>query len=304
MCAYNIFSNFTFQFREMNIIIDTDAGFCFGVRNSISTAEELVSGGESIKCLGNLVHNEKEISRLELLGLEVIDFEQFKKLKNETVLLRAHGEIPETYEIAKHNNIKLIDTTCPIVSSLQKKVFCSWEEVAEKGGQIVIFGKENHPEVKGLNGQTGKTAIIIEDKNDISKIDFLRSIHLFSQTTNNRNTFDEIKDIIRARAEKNSVKLFINSSICKQVVNREDSIINLAKTNDVVIFVAGKHSSNGKTLFDICKKNNANSHYISSVDELQIKWFENYNNVAITGSTSTPVWLLEEVKEEILKICI
>lgn len=288
----------------MKVTIDADAGFCFGVRNSISAAEKAASDGKSIKCLGHIVHNEQEILRLEALGLEFIDFDQFKKLKNQTVLLRAHGETPETYEIAKRNNIKLVDTTCHIVSSLQKKVFCSWEEITDNGGKIVIFGKENHPEVRALNGQTGGNAIIIGDKSEVSKIDFSSSIHLFSQTTNNWNSFEEIKNAIIEKAAKNSVQVYSNSSACKQIVNREESIINLAKTNDVIIFVAGKNSSNGRTLFDICKKSNKNSHYISSVDELQKEWFENYKAVAVSGSTSSPIWLLNEVKEEILKICI
>lgn len=288
----------------MKVTLDKDAGFCFGVRNSISEAEELLAKGHKVKCLGQIVHNEGEISRLEKLGVEFIDYEEYKTIKNEIILLRAHGEIPETYEIAKTNNIKLIDTTCPIVSSLQKKVFCSWEEVMEKGGQVVIFGKENHPEVKGLNGQTGRNAIIVENKNDISKINFENTIHLFTQTTNAWNSFDEIRKIIIEIAEKKGVDVYSKSSICGQIVNREDSIINLAKTNDVVIFVAGKYSSNGKTLFGICKSINEKSHYVSSAKALKKEWFEDVTNIGVTGSTSSPVWLLKEVKEEILKICI
>ncbi len=288
----------------MKVTLDKDAGFCFGVRNSISEAEELLAKGHKVKCIGQIVHNEEELSRLEKFGVEFIDYEEYKTIKNETVLLRAHGEIPETYEIAKANNIKLIDTTCPIVSSLQKKVFCSWEEVLEKGGQVVIFGKKNHPEVKGLNGQTGRNAIIVENKNDISKINFTNSIHLFTQTTSAWNSFDEMRKIIIEKAEKKGVDMYSKSSICRQVASREDSIINLAKTNDVVIFVAGKNSSNGKTLFGICKSFNAKTHYISSAKALKKEWFKDAENIGVTGSTSSPVWLLKEVKEEILNICI
>ncbi|PLX09999.1 MAG: 4-hydroxy-3-methylbut-2-enyl diphosphate reductase [Marinilabiliales bacterium] len=288
----------------MNVIIDKDAGFCFGVRNSISVAEELVAKGENIKCLGQIVHNDKEVSRLRALGVEFVSFEEYKNLKNETVLLRAHGEIPETYEIAKQNNLKIIDTTCPIVSSLQKKVLCSWEELSERGGQIVIYGQKEHPEVKGLKAQAGGEAIIVNDINEIFKIDFTKDIHLFSQTTKNKKSFENIIRSIKIEADKNSVQLYSNSSICRQVVNREVSIINMAKTNDVVIFVAGKNSSNGKTLFEICKSVNEKSHYISSVDELETNWFKGIDNVVVTGSTSSPLWLLEDIKEEILRICI
>jgi len=288
----------------MKVSIDKEAGFCFGVRNSISEAEELLAKGEKVKCLGQIVHNEEELSRLEKLGVEFIDYEEYKSIKNETVLLRAHGEIPETYEIAKTNNIKLIDTTCPIVSSLQKKVHCSLEEIMEKGGQIVIFGKADHPEVEGLSAQANRSAVIINAISEISKIDFSNDIYLFSQTTKNKKSFDEIQEIIRAKARKNNVNLYSDNSICRQVINREESIINLAKTNDVVIFVAGKNSSNGKTLFEVCKSFNEESHYVSSAKTLKKEWFKNAENISVTGSTSSPFWLLKDVKEEILKICI
>jgi 4-hydroxy-3-methylbut-2-enyl diphosphate reductase len=285
----------------MEITIDNNAGFCFGVSNSIEIAEASAIKNPGVKCLGQIVHNDEEIRRLEKLGVEFIDYEQFKRTKNEMVLIRAHGEPPETYEIAKTNNITLIDTTCSIVSKLQRKIYCSWEELSEKNGQVVIFGSKDHPEVKGLNGQTGQKAMVIDDVNDIDKLDFANPIHLFTQTTKNADDFNKLVKKILSRTKVDNLKL--NNKICAHVSNREESIINIAQTNDVVIFVAGKNSSNGKMLFDVCKKHNDRSFFISSVKELNMNYFDNASRIGISGSTSTPKWLMEEVGERIKELC-
>ncbi len=285
----------------MEITIDNNAGFCFGVRNSVDTAEKAVADYHSIKCLGQIVHNDEEIMRLENLGIEFIDYEQFKKTKNETVLIRAHGEPPETYEVAKTNNITLIDTTCSIVSRLQREIYCSREELSGGNGQIVIFGSKDHPEVKGLNGQAGEKAILIHKENDINKLDFTKPIHLFTQTTKNISDFNNLVNKIKSRSKVENFK--VNNKICAHVSNREESIINLAQTNDVVIFVAGKNSSNGKMLFDVCKRHNERSFYISSLKELRMDIFDKASRIGISGSTSTPKWLMEAVGLRISEIC-
>ncbi|NOY50193.1 MAG: 4-hydroxy-3-methylbut-2-enyl diphosphate reductase [Chlorobi bacterium] len=285
----------------MEITIDNNAGFCFGVSNSIEIAEAAALKKPGVKCLGQIVHNEEEIRRLEKLGVEFIDYEQFKSTKNETVLIRAHGEPPETYAVAKTNNIALIDTTCSIVSKLQRNIYCSWEELSEKNGQLVIFGSKDHPEVKGLNGQTGQKAMVIDDVNDIDKLDFTKPIHLFTQTTKNLSDFNNLVNKIKSRSKEGNIK--INNKICAHVSNREESIINIAQTNDVVIFVAGKDSSNGKMLFEVCKRHNERSFFISSAKELNMNHFVNASRIGISGSTSTPKWLMEEVGAKIMELC-
>jgi 4-hydroxy-3-methylbut-2-enyl diphosphate reductase len=289
----------------MKITIDKEAGFCFGVARSISFAEEYVSENGNVKCLGQIVHNEMEVKRLESLGVEFISREQFEKLKNTSVLIRAHGEPPETYEIAKQNNIKLIDATCPIVLSLQHKVYCSWEEISSNGGQVVIYGKKDHPEVLGLNGQTGENAIIIKNKKDVENLDFSRPIHLFAQTTKDRNGFKEVVDEIKNQLELNNklnvVDFKINNSICKHVSNREEAIINIAKANDVVLFIAGKNSSNGRMLFEICKQTNKKSYFIGDSNDVNFDWFTGTKTIGITGATSTPQWLMNEVADLCLR---
>lgn len=287
----------------MKVTIDKEAGFCFGVARSISFAEEYVSENGKVKCLGQLVHNEMEVKRLEKLGVEFITKEQFSNLKNSCVLIRAHGEPPETFKIAESNNIKLIDATCPIVSSLQHKVYCSWEDISANGGQIVIYGKEGHPEVEGLNGQTGKNALVVKNKEDIKKLNFKKPIHLFAQTTKDRNGFEEIINEIQRGIESDgsaeTVDFKVNNSLCKHVSNRENAIIKIAQENEIVLFVAGKKSSNGRMLFEICKKHNQNSFYVGDVNEINFDWFKGLKKVGITGATSTPQWLMDKVGMEL-----
>ena len=283
----------------MRIRIDKKAGFCFGVAASVKMAEEAVVRYGKIMCLGQLMHNEEEIRRLETMGVEFIDYEQYKNLKNERVLLRAHGEAPETYRIAEENNLELIDATCPIVTKLQQKVYCSSEEIAENGGQVVIFGKKEHPEVIGLSGQTNQTAIIVNNESDLNKIDSNKAVHLFTQTTKNKSDFNKLIVALKSRGVDN---LTVNNKICSHVANREDSVIDIAKHNDVVIFVAGKNSSNGRTLFSHCLEYNKRAYYVSSMEEIENEWFENANSVGITGGTSTPVWLMYKIANHLEKL--
>lgn len=280
----------------MQIIIDDSAGFCFGVRKSIEIAEKEISNSGNLICLGELIHNEDEIRRLESKGLQTIDYNEFKNLKNTKVLLRAHGEPPLTYEIAQKNNITLVDATCPIVSSLQKKIKASYEALKPLEGQIVIYGKKNHPETIGLNGFCENNAIIIESFDDVDKIDFFKPIAIFSQTTMSAETYEKICEIIKNKAQN---QLIINKSACLQVANRNKNLEKFCKHNDVIIFVSGKNSSNGKYLFNQAKTYNNNSYFISNPSEIQKEWFDGAQKVGISGATSTPRWLLEEVKSYI-----
>ena len=288
----------------MKVEIDPNAGFCFGVKNTIERAEKELEEGNSIYCLGEMVHNDEEIRRLESLGLVTIDFEYFKTLKNAKVLIRAHGEPPETYQIAKKNNIELIDTTCPIVSRLQNRIRTCNDEIIGEKGQIIIFGKEGHAEVVGLVGQTGGDAIVISQIEDLDQIDFARPVYLYSQTTKSKKEFGKIKKEIEKRKLKyghlgdSHFKSY--QTICGQVSNREPNLIVFAKKHDIILFVSGKKSSNGKMLFEVCKKVNPNSHFISSPGEVEIDMVKGHNTVGISGATSTPTWLLKDVASKVL----
>jgi len=288
------------------IEIDKDSGFCFGVENSILLAEkELLKGGK-LYCLGEIVHNEEENRRLEALGVAFIDLNQFQQLKNAKVLLRAHGEPPSTYAIARENNIELIDTTCAIVEQLQHKIICSYEEMPEKGGQIVVFGKKDHPEVIGLIGQINGQAKVVSSLQDLNAIDFTKSVALFSQTTKSEAEYHQLEKEIKQRlSEKglNPEASFIGKkTICRQVTKRGPLLERFAKKFDMVIFAAGRHSSNGKVLSEICKSVNNNTCEISSADELKKAWFKNVKSVGVTGATSTPKWMLEQIADEVRKM--
>lgn len=287
----------------MEITVDNKAGYCHGVRRSIEMAEQALGNEASLYCLGELVHNDAEMARLAGLGLQMISRGEFNRLKNATVLLRAHGEPPETYRIAKENNITLIDTTCPVVEKLQQRVYCSYEEMGKNGGQVVIFGKKEHPEVVGLLGQAGEKALVVATVKDLEQIDFGRPVHLFSQTTKDRKEYNaligEIKKRINAAGSKPAKMLTSRNTICGQVSNRLPEMERLAATNEVVVFVAGKNSSNGKALFGICKTVNPNTYFVSGIEELNKEWFKGIEKIAVTGATSTPVWQLAQVKEKI-----
>lgn len=280
----------------MQIEIDDKSGFCFGVQNAIKKVEELTKQGDSVNCLGELLHNHEEIKRLEKMGMRTVDLMELSNTSNQTILIRTHGEPPSTYQQLRTNNNTIIDATCPVVLKLQKRIKTSSIEVEKTNGQLLIFGKKGHAEVVGLNGQTGNKAIIISSLSDLDQIDFNRPIELYCQTTMPLTGYGEIKDAITQKAKN---KVNFHDTICRQVANRVPHIEQFAKRFDVVIFVSGKNSSNGKLLFEMCKKGNLNSYFISSPDEVEGQWFKNIQNVGICGATSTPKWLMEQVKERI-----
>lgn len=284
----------------IHIEIDQGSGFCFGVVNAIKSAEKELAESGKLYCLGDIVHNSQEVKRLEKLGLETIDHEQFKQLKNVKVLLRAHGEPPETYEIARQNNIQIIDATCPVVLQLQRKIH---RQHTDRAMQIVIYGKIGHAEVNGLVGQTDGDAIVIEKKEDLHLVDFNRDICLFSQTTKPLDGFKEIVEIIRSRIAPD-VEFKFFDTICRQVTNRIPHILEFAAEHDVVLFVAGKKSSNGKALFEECRKANPRSYFISEASELDEAWVKDAKSVGVCGATSTPKWQMEEVAELLKKITL
>ncbi len=278
----------------MKVEIDRNSGFCFGVINAIKAAETELEKSDMLYCLGDIVHNGKEVNRLEKLGLNSISKEKYFTLKNCKVLIRAHGEPPETYEYAKKNNIELIDATCPVVLTLQEKVKRSYETKLEQNGQVVIFGKKGHAEIVGLNGQTKHNAIIVENTDDIKKIDMNRPVALYAQTTKPIEQFKEIADIISAKIKPN-VDVEIKDTICRQVSNRVPNLKRFVAKYDLILFVAGKKSSNGQYLYSVSKEENKNSHFISKIEEIEKSWFEGVNSVGICGATSTPNWLMEQV---------
>ncbi len=282
----------------MEIEIDNQSGFCFGVVNAIQQAEKELEGDKTLYCLGDIVHNGREVERLEKMGLVTINHEQFAQLYNATVLLRAHGEPPSTYEIAKRNNITIVDATCPVVLKLQKKIKGQYDELQDDT-QIVIFGKVGHAEVNGLVGQTEANAIVIENITDLNKLDYAKNIRLFSQTTKSVDEFNAIVEEIKNRL-KSSFSFEYNDTICRQVANRIPNIRKFAAKHDVVLFVSGKKSSNGKILFQECKNVNENTFFISDITDIQKDWFAaNINSIGICGATSTPKWLMEDVEKAV-----
>lgn len=283
----------------MIVTIDPNAGFCFGVEKAVEKAEQNTSNGDVMFCLGEIVHNGEEVSRLNKLGLQSINKTKLDSIQNSKLLIRAHGEPPETYQTAEHNQNKVIDATCPIVLKLQKRVIQAWEEMLKVDGQLAIIGKKNHPEVIGLNGQTGYKAIIIQDMKDIKQLDFNKPLQLFAQTTIKTEKYDQIVSEIQSKIKSEFIH---HNSICKQVSNREPNLMKFCGKQDVVLFVSGKNSSNGKSLFEACLSANPKSYLISSPGELQNGWFKDANNIGISGATSTPAWLMEKVKETILSL--
>ncbi|NLX81786.1 MAG: 4-hydroxy-3-methylbut-2-enyl diphosphate reductase [Proteiniphilum sp.] len=280
------------------IEIDKQSGTCFGVARAISRAEEELKKGGPLYCIGDIVHNNIEVERLAKMGLITINHEEFKKLKNVRVFLRAHGEPPSTYEIAKKNNIELIDASCPVVLGLQKRVKKKYVMRDNDDTQIVIYGKKGHAEVNGLLGQTDESAIIIESKDEIDILDFSKNITLFSQTTKPLDGFQEVGDLIKSRMQGDAVFEFYDT-ICRQVSNRVPNMHEFAQKHDVIIFVAGEKSSNGKVLFAECKKHNPNSYIIHSPEQLNEKMFNEKDSIGICGATSTPMWQMEEIAQRI-----
>ena len=290
----------------MQITIDDNSGFCFGVTTAIETAERELQKG-ALFCLGDIVHNGQEVERLDKLGLETIDYDDLRTLHNVRVLLRAHGEPPSTYHIAKRNNIEIIDASCPVVLHLQKRIRDTYQSLHGKntGAQIVIFGKKGHAEVIGLEGQTNNTAIVIERIEDLGKLDFTRPIYLFSQTTKSVEEFEQIVDEIKVRmGDKLLVEGMFehHNTICKNVANRVKRLQDFASSNDIVIFVGGQKSSNAKVLFKNCLEVNPCTIFVSSTADITpeiLQQCHQAERVGICGATSTPKWLMENVKQHI-----
>ena len=289
----------------MEVTIDQNSGYCFGVEFAIQMAEDELKESKSLYCLGDIVHNDMEVKRLNAIGLKIIDHEDLKDIKDAKVLIRAHGEPPETYKMAMENNIELIDASCPVVLKLQNRVNTEFRKMEDEEGQLVIYGKKGHAEVVGLTGQTRDKAIVVMEDEDLNKIDYNRPITLFSQTTKSTKGFYALKDKIEKKVdEANSDESYFkaNDSICRQVSNREPNLLKFAAENDVILFVSGKKSSNGKALYGVCKSVNERSYFLENADDLQADWFKADDKIGICGATSTPTWLMEDVKKHLEQI--
>ncbi len=283
----------------IEIEIDNESGFCFGVTTAIQKAEEELRKGTPLYCLGDIVHNGKECERLKELGLITINHDEFKQLRGVKVLLRAHGEPPETYLTAKKNCIEIIDATCPVVLRLQKRIKQEYDLAGAKNKQIVIYGKNGHAEVLGLVGQTEGKAIVIENLKEAEQLDFHKDIRLYSQTTKSLEEFWQIIEYIKAHIDPKATFEYFDT-ICRQVANRMPNIRKFAASHDLLFFVSGKKSSNGKILFNECQKINPNSYLIDDASEIDFSLLKGVKRIGICGATSTPKWLMEECKTAIL----
>ncbi len=285
----------------MRIEIDDKSGFCFGVVKAISRAEESLASGEKVYSLGDIVHNRVEVQRLESLGLETVSYADFPKLAGLTVLIRAHGEPPSTYEVAQRYGVKVIDATCPVVAHLQKVVIEAHDKMRECGGQVVILGKRGHAEVVGLTGQVAEDALVVERMEDLNVVDFARPIYLLSQTTQSLELFKQMSGEILRRAV-NPTTVTVHDTICRQVSNRNPHLREFVHRFDAIIFVCGRKSSNGEVLYQTCLASNLHSYNIEDETELDPAWFENCRSVGICGATSTPKWLMQRVAESIARL--
>jgi 4-hydroxy-3-methylbut-2-enyl diphosphate reductase len=284
----------------VNIEIDSGSGFCFGVTTAIQKAEEELAKGNMLYCLGDIVHNGQECERLKRMGLITINHEEFAQLHDVKVLLRAHGEPPETYELAKKNNIEIIDATCPVVLRLQQRIKREFDNTADSSNkQIVIYGKNGHAEVLGLVGQTRGQAIVIENLSEVNRLDFSKDIRLYSQTTKSLDEFRQIVAYIKEHISQEASFEYYDT-ICRQVANRMPNIQTFAASHDLVFFVCGRKSSNGKILFQECKKVNPNTFLIDQPEEIDRNMLVGATSIGICGATSTPKWLMEECKKVIL----
>ncbi len=280
----------------LQIEIDNGSGFCFGVTTAIKKAEEELLRDNTLYCLGDIVHNGMECERLHKIGLQTIDHESLKHLHDTKVLLRAHGEPPATYQLAEQNNIEIIDATCPVVLQLQRRIKKQYD--AYPDAQIVIFGKPGHAEVLGLVGQTNGKAIVIAQFEDVKQLDFSRDIYLYSQTTKSLDEFNRIISYIKQHISP-TANFQSYDTICRQVANRMPNISIFARKHNLVLFVCGRKSSNGRVLFDECRRVNPNSHLIENASEINLKWLKGVQSVGICGATSTPQWLMEECRSHL-----
>ncbi|MGQ9846128.1 MAG: 4-hydroxy-3-methylbut-2-enyl diphosphate reductase [Bacteroidales bacterium] len=286
----------------MKIEIDKHSGFCFGVVYAIEKAEKILDSGKSLYCLGDLVHNNQEMQRLEHKGLITITHDEYRKMRNATVLIRAHGEPPETYEIAKENNIELIDATCPVVLRLQKQVKEAYNKTEQK--QIVIFGKKGHAEVNGLVGQVNGKALVINSIDELDLINLRLPVTVFSQTTQSPNQYKMLIEELKKRMKAIGTLhlLSYTNSICRQVSSRDKELRLFAQDHDVILFVSGKQSSNGKALFEVCKSVNPRSYFISEKEEIKTEWLQNVKSIGVCGATSTPMWLMKQIADYLSKL--
>ena len=279
----------------MKVEIDEHSGFCFGVVNAIRKAEQELEKG-ALYCIGDIVHNSLEVERLQAMGLQTIEHEEFSKLKDCRVLFRAHGEPPVSYQTARENGIEIIDASCPVVLNLQERIRKSYKQTKEEGGQIVIYGKRGHAEVVGLVGQTNGEALVVEKEDDVKQIDFRRKVILFSQTTKSLEGFQKIADLLK---EKGGCQVVVHDTICRKVANRIPQLRDFAGRHDVVIFVSGQKSSNGKQLFAVCREINPRSYFVQSAEDLRLEMIAGAETVGISGATSTPRWIMEDIQHKI-----
>ena len=279
---------------SLSVRIDPNSGFCFGVVYAIDMAEEILAEDGYLYCLGDIVHNDEEVQRLEARGLRIICHQKLAELRNEAVLIRAHGEPPATYQMAMENNLTLIDASCPVVLKLQNRIKSSYD----KQEKIFIYGKHGHAEVLGLLGQTGGNAVVFENLDELLRHELPENITLYSQTTKSTNSFYRIKDELEGRG----FQVNANDTICRQVSNRDKDLRRFAAQFDQIVFVSGTKSSNGKVLYQVCRETNPQTHFISNVAEIDPAWFQPGQSVGICGATSTPMWLMERVRERLLNL--
>ena len=286
---------------SMRVVIDDKSGFCAGVVRAISEAEQALAQGGEVFCLGDIVHNRVEVQRLESLGLKTIEHSDLAQLSGSRVLIRAHGEPPATYSLAAERNLEIIDATCPVVAALQRRVKRAYEQMQSCGGTVVILGKRGHAEVVGLTGQVDEHAVVVETEEDLEQIDFSKPIYFLSQTTQSVTLFNRLCEIMASRLASADM-LTVDDTICRRVSSREEHLRAFARSSDVVIFVCGRKSSNGKVLFEICREENPRSYNIEEASEIDPQWFVGAESVGVCGATSTPLWLMQNVAKEIERL--
>ena len=282
----------------MRIVIDDNSGFCFGVVRAIGEAEAALQRHGEVFSLGDIVHNRVEVQRLEAMGLRTVTHDNISELGGRTLLIRAHGEPPTTYQRAAAEGVNIIDATCPVVARLQRKVREAYEMMQREGGSVVLLGKRGHAEVVGLTGQVGDDVVVVERVEDLDVVDFSRPIYLLSQTTQSIDLFNMLGEEIRRRVAE-GVSVTIDDTICRRVAGRESLLAQFSQSVDIVIFVSGRKSSNGKVLYDVCRRHNSRSYSIEEASEIDVKWLDGVESVGICGATSTPRWLMERVAEAV-----
>lgn len=285
----------------MRVTIDDNSGFCFGVVRAIGEAEAALERMGDVCSLGDIVHNRVEVQRLEKLGLRTVTHEDIASLGGATLLIRAHGEPPRTYQRAKELGVEIIDATCPVVARLQRRVREAYERMTAIGGRVVLLGKRGHAEVVGLTGQVDDDVTVVESAADLEAIDFSRPIYFLSQTTQSIELFNALGEEIMRRAT-NPESVTLDDTICRRVAGREQSLVEFSRSVDVVIFVSGRKSSNGRVLCDVCRRANERCYMVEEASELEQQWFEGVESVGICGATSTPRWLMEQVAQAVQTI--